>query len=77
MKVLVNGGLNLSELDGWWAEAYSPEVGWALGDKKEHDADPAWTPLRRKGFTPSLSRRSYPIFITGTRKGYRGHGWPA
>jgi len=28
MKVLVNGGLNLSELDGWWAEAYSPEVGW-------------------------------------------------
>ncbi len=27
MKVLVNGGLNLSELDGWWAEAYSPEVG--------------------------------------------------
>ena len=32
MKVLVNGGLNLSELDGWWAEAYTPEVGWALGD---------------------------------------------
>jgi starch phosphorylase len=32
MKVLVNGGVNLSELDGWWAEAYSPDVGWALGD---------------------------------------------
>jgi starch phosphorylase len=32
MKVLVNGGINLSELDGWWAEAYTPEVGWALGD---------------------------------------------
>ena len=31
MKVLANGGLNLSELDGWWAEAYSPQVGWALG----------------------------------------------
>ncbi|MGH7866031.1 MAG: alpha-glucan family phosphorylase, partial [Candidatus Dormibacteraceae bacterium] len=36
MKVLVNGGLNLSVLDGWWAEAYTPEVGWALGDGKEH-----------------------------------------
>ncbi|HET7204302.1 MAG TPA: alpha-glucan family phosphorylase, partial [Steroidobacteraceae bacterium] len=36
MKVLVNGGLNLSELDGWWAEAYSPEVGWAIGDGREH-----------------------------------------
>ncbi|HEX2658882.1 MAG TPA: alpha-glucan family phosphorylase [Polyangia bacterium] len=30
MKVLVNGGLNLSVLDGWWAEAYQPEVGWAI-----------------------------------------------
>ena len=36
MKVLVNGGLNLSELDGWWAEAYTPEVGWALGDDGKH-----------------------------------------
>lgn len=36
MKVLVNGGLNLSELDGWWAEAFNPEVGWALGDGQEH-----------------------------------------
>lgn len=36
MKVLVNGGLNLSELDGWWAEAYQPELGWALGDGHAH-----------------------------------------
>jgi starch phosphorylase len=33
MKVLVNGGLNLSSLDGWWAEAWTPEVGWAVGDE--------------------------------------------
>jgi starch phosphorylase len=32
MKVLVNGGLNISELDGWWAEAYEADLGWALGD---------------------------------------------
>ena len=32
MKILVNGGLNLSELDGWWAEAYTPEVGWGVGE---------------------------------------------
>jgi starch phosphorylase len=41
MKILVNGGLNLSELDGWWAEAYAPEVGWAIGDGKEHGNDPS------------------------------------
>jgi len=31
MKVLVNGGLNLSVADGWWAEAYAPDVGWVIG----------------------------------------------
>jgi starch phosphorylase len=41
MKVLVNGGINLSELDGWWAEAYAPDIGWALGDGQEHGDDPA------------------------------------
>jgi glycogen phosphorylase len=37
MKVLVNGGLNLSVLDGWWEEAYRPEVGWAIGDSAAPD----------------------------------------
>ncbi|MBL8049237.1 MAG: alpha-glucan family phosphorylase [Chthonomonas sp.] len=40
MKVVPNGGLNASVLDGWWAEAYNNEVGWAIGDGTEH-ADPA------------------------------------
>ncbi len=31
MKVLSNGGLNLSVLDGWWAEAYDGTNGWAIG----------------------------------------------
>jgi starch phosphorylase len=31
MKAAVNGGLNMSVLDGWWAEAYRPELGWAIG----------------------------------------------
>jgi len=37
MKVLVNGGLNVSSLDGWWVEAYAEDVGWALGDGQEYD----------------------------------------
>ena len=43
MKVLVNGGLNFSSLDGWWAEAYTPDVGWAI--KGEEDAEDARTLL--------------------------------
>jgi starch phosphorylase len=30
MKAAMNGALNCSILDGWWAEGYSPEVGWAI-----------------------------------------------
>lgn len=39
MKVLVNGGLNLSALDGWWAEAYEPDLGWAIGEPGEPSND--------------------------------------
>jgi glycogen phosphorylase len=39
MKSAVNGGLQLSVLDGWWAEAYNGENGWALPG--EEDADHA------------------------------------
>jgi starch phosphorylase len=39
MKAAVNGVLNLSVLDGWWAEAYHPDVGWAIdGVSDEADA---------------------------------------
>lgn len=37
MKMLCNGGLNLSVRDGWWDEAWSPEVGWQIGDGREDD----------------------------------------
>ena len=32
MKATLNGALHLSELDGWWDEAYAPGIGWALGE---------------------------------------------
>jgi starch phosphorylase len=64
MKVLVNGGINLSELDGWWAEAYSPEVGWALGDGREHGADPNWDVLDANALYGLLEREVIPEFFT-------------
>ena len=32
MKAALNGALNLSILDGWWAEGYDPTIGWAIDD---------------------------------------------
>lgn len=62
MKVLVNGGLNLSELDGWWAEAYTPDVGWALGDGLEHDTDPAWDAAEAERLYTLLEQEIVPAF---------------
>lgn len=36
MKVIANGGLNFSVLDGWWDEGYDPEVGWKIGNGEEY-----------------------------------------
>lgn len=62
MKVLVNGGLNLSERDGWWAEAYTSEVGWALGDGREHGADPDWDAAEAETLYALLEREVIPQF---------------
>jgi len=69
MKVLVNGGINLSELDGWWAEAYTPEVGWALGDGREHGDDPAWDAVEAEALYDLLEREVIPEFYTRDESG--------
>jgi len=61
MKVLVNGGLNCSELDGWWAEAYSPDVGWALGDGREHP-EASWDAVEAAQLYVLLERHIIPEF---------------
>ena len=71
MKVLVNGGVNLSELDGWWAEAYTPEVGWALGDGQEHGYDPAHDAFEAGALYDLLEREVIPDFYNRD-----GHGIP-
>ena len=62
MKVLANGGLNLSELDGWWAEAWTPEVGWAIGDRYEHGDDPVWDAAEADALYRILEQEVIPQF---------------
>jgi glycogen phosphorylase len=69
MKVLVNGGLNLSELDGWWAEAYTPEVGWAIGDGREHGDDAAWDAAEAESLYDVLEQQVIPMFYQRNEKG--------
>jgi len=69
MKVLVNGGINLSELDGWWAEAYAPDLGWALGDGQEHDTDPAWDSAEAEMLYDLLEHEVIPEFYARDEQG--------
>ena len=69
MKVLVNGGLNLSELDGWWAEAYRPDVGWALGDGQDHGDNPAWDATEAEALYERLEQDVVPEFYTRDESG--------
>jgi starch phosphorylase len=69
MKLLVNGGLNLSELDGWWAEAYGPDVGWALGDGREHGDTDAWDAAEAAQLYRLLEEEVVPCFYQRDAQG--------
>ncbi len=68
MKLLANGGLNLSELDGWWAEAYTPDVGWALGDGQTH-AEPEWDAVEADALYCLLEEQIIPEFYRRDERG--------
>ncbi len=69
MKVLVNGGLNFSELDGWWAEAWRPEVGWAMGDRQEHAASPEIDAQEAEILYRTLEQKVIPEFYLRNARG--------
>jgi len=69
MKVLANGGLNISELDGWWAEAYTPKIGWAIGDGREHGEDAAWDTSEVESLYTLLEQQVVPEFYERDAQG--------
>lgn len=68
MKVLVNGGINLSVLDGWWEEAFKSDVGWAIGDDDVLDA-PARDLRDAKALYDILENEVVPLFYTRDEEG--------
>ena len=62
MKVLPNGGLNLSVLDGWWAEAYDREVGWSIGRGEEYTNHDYQDGLESDALYNLLEKEVVPLF---------------
>ncbi len=62
MKVAPNGGLNLSVLDGWWAEGYRPGVGWAIGTGEEFTHSEYQDEADAESLYSLLEREVVPLF---------------
>ena len=69
MKAAVNGGLNLSVLDGWWAEGYSPESGWAIGSGEQYEDPEENDAVEAEALYTLLEREVIPAFYSRDSSG--------
>ncbi len=77
MKAAANGVLNLSILDGWWAEAwrdYGWQVGWAIGRGEEYQSD-AGDKLEAEALYDLLEREVVPLFFDRESRDGMPRGW--
>ena len=76
MKVPVNGGLNLSILDGWWVEGYTGDNGWAIGAGEEFEDHAYQDEVEARALYGLLEDEIVPLFYDrGT--GNLPRGWIA
>lgn len=67
MKVAINGGLNCSVLDGWWDEAYRPDIGWAIGSGEVYDDDERQDQVEAKALFDRIENVIVPLFYERSR----------
>jgi glycogen phosphorylase len=75
-KVLLNGGLNLSVLDGWWAEAYDGLNGFAIGDGTTHFSLEEQDRRDAESLYKILEEQAVPLYYDRDEHGVP-HGWVA
>jgi starch phosphorylase len=76
MKVIANGGLNFSVLDGWWAEGYDPSVGWEIGRGEDYEDYGYQDYVEAQDIYETLEREIAPLFYERGADGLP-HGWIA
>jgi len=62
MKVSMNGGLNLSILDGWWVEGYTGDNGWAIGNGEEYEDQSLQDEIESRALYDLLEKEVIPTF---------------
>jgi starch phosphorylase len=78
MKATANGALNVSVLDGWWDEGYTPETGWAIGHREEYGQDESdyQDTVESNAIYDLLEKEIVPLFYERGRDGLP-RGWIA
>ena len=76
MKVVPNGGLNLSVLDGWWAEGYSSDVGWSIGKGESYENRDYQDEVESRAVYQLLEKELAPLFYDLSHDGLP-RGWIA
>ncbi len=69
MKAGINGVINCSVLDGWWAEGYNPECGWAIGKGEEYVDTEMQDEIESNALYDLLEREIIPAFYERGRDG--------
>ncbi|MDK9698624.1 MAG: alpha-glucan family phosphorylase [bacterium] len=69
MKVVFNGGINLSILDGWWVEGYQPDTGWAIGAGEDYDDSAYQDYVESRALYDLLEKDVIPLFYHRTNDG--------
>jgi len=62
MKAAANGALNMSVLDGWWAEGYEAATGWAIGSGEEYEDSAYQDQVESQAIYDLLERYVIPLF---------------
>jgi len=76
MKAAFNGALHLSTFDGWWAEGYSPEIGWRIGHGEIYEDEEYGDEVEAQALYDLLEKDVIPLFYDRGRDGLP-HGWIA
>ena len=69
MKSALNGGVNFSVLDGWWAEAYDGQNGWAIGSERSYDSLAAQDAADAASLYDTLEHEILPLFYARNAAG--------
>lgn len=64
MKAALNGAINLSVLDGWWAEGYTVNTGWAIGRGEEYGNEAYQDEVESNALYDLLEKEVVPLFYT-------------